>query len=62
MPGIEQAVDKLYKDHFGKMVSVCFMLARHRHRNLPKLVQDSFSAALTDWKTNGIPLNPAADL
>jgi RNA polymerase sigma-70 factor (ECF subfamily) len=60
MASIEQAVDKLYKDHFGKMVSVLLYASRDIDPETAEdLVQDSFSAALTDWKTNGIPLNPA---
>ena len=60
MASIEQAIDKLYKDHFGKMVSILLYASRDIDPETAEdLVQDSFSAALTDWKNNGIPLNPA---
>ena len=56
----QQAVDKLYKTHFGKMVTAMLQFSRDLDLETAEdLVQDSFSSALSTWKLTGIPDNPA---
>ncbi|HWB27142.1 MAG TPA: sigma-70 family RNA polymerase sigma factor [Chitinophagaceae bacterium] len=56
----QQAVDKLYKTHFGKMVTAMLQFSRDIDLETAEdLVQDAFYAALAVWKDNGIPDNPA---
>jgi RNA polymerase sigma factor (sigma-70 family) len=56
----QQAADKLYKTHFGKMVTAMLQLSRDIDLETAEdLVQDAFYAALTTWNHNGIPKNPA---
>ncbi|HEX6224840.1 MAG TPA: sigma-70 family RNA polymerase sigma factor [Chryseolinea sp.] len=52
-------VDKLYKEHFGKMVASLLYSSRDIDLETAEdIVQDSFSAALTDWQKNGLPFHP----
>ena len=61
MDEVRLAVDKLYKSHFGKMVSSLFHFSDAIDLETAEdLVQDSFSAALISWKEKGLPTNPAA--
>jgi RNA polymerase sigma factor (sigma-70 family) len=58
MDQAQLAADGLYKQHFGKMVA----LIHHTYRDLgfetsEDIVHDCFSAALADWKINGVPQN-----
>jgi RNA polymerase sigma factor (sigma-70 family) len=56
----QQAVDKLYKTHFGKMVIAMLQFSRDIViETAEDLVQDAFFAALSSWKHRGIPDNPA---
>ena len=56
----QQAVDKLYKSHFGKMVTAILQFSRDIDIAMAEdLVQDAFCAALSSWKQKGIPDNPA---
>lgn len=56
----QQAVDKLYKTHFGKMVTAMLQFSRDLDLETAEdLVQDAFYSALVTWKHNGIPDNPA---
>lgn len=56
----QQAVDKLYKSHFGKMVTAMLQFSRDLDLETAEdLVQDSFYSALSTWKHTGIPDNPA---
>ena len=56
----EQAADKLYKTHFGKMVTAMLQFSRDIDLETAEdLVQDAFYTALSTWKQNGIPNNPA---
>jgi RNA polymerase sigma factor (sigma-70 family) len=56
----QQAADKLYKSHFGKMVTAMLQFSRDIDiETAEDLVQDAFYAALSSWKHNGIPDNPA---
>ena len=56
----QQAVDTLYKTHFGKMVTAMLQFSRDIDLEMAEdLVQDAFYAALSTWKNNGIPDNPA---
>jgi RNA polymerase sigma-70 factor (ECF subfamily) len=56
----QQAVDKLYKSHFGKMVIAMLQFSSDIDIEMAEdLVQDGFYAALSSWKHTGIPDNPA---
>jgi RNA polymerase sigma factor (sigma-70 family) len=56
----QQAVDKLYKTHFGKMVTAMLQFSRDLDlESAEDLVQDAFYSALSTWKVSGIPDNPA---
>ena len=56
----QQAVDKLYKTHFGKMVTAMLQFSRDLNLETAEdLVQDAFYSALTTWQLKGIPDNPA---
>jgi RNA polymerase sigma-70 factor (ECF subfamily) len=56
----QQASDKLYKSHFGKMVTAMLQFSRDIDiETAEDLVQDAFYAALSSWKHKGIPGNPA---
>src|SRR5215831_9914810 len=56
----QQAADKLYKSHFGKMVSAMLQFSKDIDiETAEDLVQDAFYAALSTWKLTGIPHNPA---
>jgi RNA polymerase sigma-70 factor (ECF subfamily) len=56
----QQAADKLYKSHFGKMVTAMLQFSRDINiETAEDLVQDAFYAALSSWKHKGIPHNPA---
>ncbi len=60
MDPVQQEVDRLYKTHFGKMVGSLLYFSRDIDLETAEdLVQDSFSSALTDWRINTIPANPA---
>lgn len=60
MDTIQQEVDRLYKSHFGKMVSSLLYFSRDIDLDSAEdLVQDAFSAALTAWRKDGLPSNPA---
>ena len=56
----KQAADKLYKTHFGKMVTAMLQFSSDINLEMAEdLVQDAFYAALSSWKHKGIPDNPA---
>jgi RNA polymerase sigma-70 factor (ECF subfamily) len=56
----QQAVDKLYKSHFGKLVRAMLQFSRDLDLETAEdLVQDAFYTALSKWKLTGIPDNPA---
>src|SRR5258708_9194660 len=58
MDNVQQQVDKLYKQHFGKMVASLLYSSRDIDPETAEdIVQDSFSSALTDWRQKGIPAN-----
>jgi RNA polymerase sigma factor (sigma-70 family) len=60
MDKVQQEVDKLYKELFGRMVaSLLYSSDNIDPETAEDLVQDSFSAALTNWNQQGIPINPA---
>lgn len=55
-----QAVDKLYKSHFGKMVTAMLQFSRDLDLETAEdLVQDAFYSALSTWTLTSIPDNPA---
>src|ERR1700732_4374028 len=55
---VQETVDKLYKLHFGKMVASLLYSSRDINPETAEdIVQDSFAAALTDWRLQGIPVN-----
>jgi RNA polymerase sigma factor (sigma-70 family) len=56
----QQAVDGLYKTHFGKMVTAMLQFSKDIDLEMAEdLVQDAFYAALSTWENKGIPDNPA---
>src|SRR5690242_18190306 len=56
----QQAADTLYKSHFAKMVRAMLQFSSEIDiETAEDLVQDAFYAALSSWKYNGIPENPA---
>jgi len=60
MDKVQQEVDKLYKSHYGKMVASLLYFSQDIDLETAEdLVQDSFSSALTAWKEDAIPSNPA---
>jgi RNA polymerase sigma-70 factor (ECF subfamily) len=60
MDNVQHEVDRLYKSHFGKMVSTLLYFSRDIDLDTAEdLVQDSFSAALVSWRKDGVPANPA---
>jgi RNA polymerase sigma factor (sigma-70 family) len=61
MDEVRLEADRLYKSHFGKMVSSLLRFSNAIDLKAAEdLVQDSFSAALISWRKSGIPVNPAA--
>ena len=61
MDEVQLEADLLYKSHFGKMVSSLLRFSDAIDLKAAEdLVQDSFSAALTSWRKDGLPVNPAA--
>jgi RNA polymerase sigma factor (sigma-70 family) len=57
---MQKEVDHLYKKLFGKMVASLLHFSKNIDIEVAEdIVQDSFSKALTAWKQNGIPDNPA---
>jgi predicted RNA polymerase sigma factor len=61
MDNIKRVVDKLYKERFGQLVASLLYSSRDiEPATAEDIVHDSFSAALSDWAQNGIPLNPSA--
>jgi RNA polymerase sigma-70 factor (ECF subfamily) len=56
----QQAIDKLYKTHFGKMVTAMLQFSSDLDLETAEdLVQDAFYSALSTWEAAGIPRNPA---
>jgi RNA polymerase sigma factor (sigma-70 family) len=56
----QQAIDRLYKSHFGKMVTAMLQFSGDIDiETAEDLVQDAFYSALSSWKNKGIPDNPA---
>ena len=57
---IRETVDRLYKSHYGTMVST--LVGTFRNVNLETIedaVQDAFAAALTGWEKDSMPSNPS---
>ena len=53
------ATDRLYKSHFGKMVSSLLHFSNAIDlQTAEDLVQDSFSTAIISWRKDGLPDNP----
>lgn len=60
MDKVQQEVNALYKEHFGKMVaSLLYSFRDLDLETAEDLVQDTFSSALTDWRLHAIPVNTA---
>src|SRR6185312_3060939 len=56
----QQAVDKLYKSHFGKMVTAMLQFSRDLDLETAEdVVHYAFYSALITWKDTGVPDNPA---
>jgi RNA polymerase sigma factor (sigma-70 family) len=61
MDEVRLEADRLYKSHFGKMVSSLIRFSDAMDLKATEdIVQDAFSAALVSWSKHGLPLNPAA--
>jgi RNA polymerase sigma factor (sigma-70 family) len=61
MDEVRLEADRLYKSHFGKMVSSLLRFSDALDlKDSEDIVQDAFSAALTSWKKDGLPINSAA--
>jgi RNA polymerase sigma factor (sigma-70 family) len=60
MDKIQLEADHLYKQHFGKLVASLLYASRDIDpESAEDIVQDAFSAALIDWRLQGIPANSA---
>jgi RNA polymerase sigma factor (sigma-70 family) len=60
MDNVQQETDRLYKQHFSKLMAGLLYSSRDIDPETAEdIVQDAFSAALTDWRKQGIPVNPA---
>jgi RNA polymerase sigma-70 factor (ECF subfamily) len=58
MERVEKLVDELYRKYFGTFVAALLSFSRQIDLEIAEnLVQDSFAAALTNWR-QGIPANP----
>lgn len=57
---VQQVIDHLYKQHYGKMVASLLRFSKDIDLETAEdLVQDAFAAALSHWETQ-LPDNPAA--
>ena len=55
---VRQEVDRLYKKDFGRLVAAVLYSSRDFGlESAEDIVHDTYSAALKDWQTNGIPEN-----
>jgi RNA polymerase sigma-70 factor (ECF subfamily) len=60
MDRIQQEVDRLYKEHYGKLIASLLYASRDIDPDTAEdIVHDTFSSAITDWSAKGIPLNSA---
>jgi RNA polymerase sigma factor (sigma-70 family) len=60
MDNVQQEADRLYKQHFGKLVaSLLYTFRTMDPESAEDIVQDAFSSALVDWRLKGIPTNTA---
>jgi RNA polymerase sigma factor (sigma-70 family) len=58
MDKVQDVVDQLYRNHFGKMVATLLYSFRDIDPDTADdIVHDSFSEALVQWRLRGIPLN-----
>jgi RNA polymerase sigma factor (sigma-70 family) len=61
MDSVQRETDHIYKQHFGKLVACLLYSSRDIDPETAEdIVQDSFSSALTNWRSQGIPANPVA--
>lgn len=57
---VQQHVNRLYKSHYGKMVSSLLYFSQSIDLETAEdLVQDAFASAITSWRDDGVPTNPA---
>jgi RNA polymerase sigma factor (sigma-70 family) len=60
MDKVQLEADRLYKQHFGKMVTSLHCTYRGIELETAEdVVHDSFTAALVNWRINGLPQNAA---
>ncbi|TDE17568.1 RNA polymerase sigma factor [Dyadobacter psychrotolerans] len=60
LENVQQQVNRLYKSHYGKMVSSLLYFSQSIDlESAEDIVQDAFTSALTHWRDDGIPNNPA---
>jgi RNA polymerase sigma factor (sigma-70 family) len=58
---IEQTVEHLFRNEWGKLVSVLTkVFGVHNLQMAEDVVQDTLLTALNNWKINGLPQNPTA--
>lgn len=58
MDHVQDHVDQLYKSNFGRLVASLLSFSNDIDLSSAEdIVQEAFSAALTDWRKNGIPSN-----
>jgi RNA polymerase sigma factor (sigma-70 family) len=57
---IEDEINQLYRSHYGRMLTSLLNFSSEIDLDSAEdLVQDAFTAALSDWKKNGLPINAA---
>jgi RNA polymerase sigma factor (sigma-70 family) len=60
MDTVQQEADRLYKQHFGKLVASLLHTFRTMDpESAEDIVQDAFSSALVNWRLKGLPTNTA---
>src|SRR5688500_1076089 len=60
MENVSLEVDKVYKQHFGKLVASLLYSSRDINPEIAEdIVHDAFAAALIAWRSKGVPLNSA---
>lgn len=58
MHTVQQKIDELYKQQYGKMIAMLLYCFRNINvETAEDIVQDAFSSALTSWTDNNMPAN-----
>ena len=57
---VQEELNHLYRSHYGKMVAwLLYFSTDIDLETAEDIVQDAFASALTSWKNDGVPANPA---